>query len=333
MMARLQVPKRFVLGRMWGLVGGILLASGGEARVQVETQVDRQTITVGDPIIYTLTLIGDPYDQIQIPALGAALEQFAIRDYQEQGPAPDRQGRQVYRATYVITRYETGECQIPPIMIRWTPPGGSPQTITTEPLKIQVRSVYTGDAPDIRGAKPPVPLPKDRRRVVRLAALAAGALGLGGLALGMRRRHREAPQEVIAEPPRPPQEVALEALDRLARSDLGQAERVRELYFELSNIIRRYLESRFGIAAMERPTGLLIPELQALPLAPEVAARIESFLRACDLPKFARYQPPPTETAAHLEWARGIVLQTMVPEGTEGENGREGERRKGRGEG
>jgi len=311
-MARFRLLPWTALIGMGSLPGGFLATPGAEGRVQVDSRVDRQTITVGDPITYTLTLTGDPQDQIRIPALGAALEQFTIRDYQEQGPAPDGQGHQIYRATYVITRYETGEFQIPPVQVKWTDPGGSEHTLSTDPLTIRVRSVYTGGAADIRGAKPPVPIPRDSRQAVRLAALAAGLLGLAGAAARVRRRwRREAPEEAPAEPPRPPHEVALEALQRLAESELLRAGQIREFYFELADILRRYLESRFGVAAMERPTGLLIRELQRVPVAPEEVARIDGFLQDCDLAKFAQYRPAPEETGAHLELARQIILETM----------------------
>jgi hypothetical protein len=280
----------------------------------VDTKVDCQTITVGDPITYTLTITGDASDQIQVPALGTALERFAIRDYHEEGPTKNEQGQQVYRATYVITLYETGDFEIPSMEVKWTPAGGKEQTITTEPLRIQVKSVYTSDAADLRGAKPPALIDKDPRQAIRLGAFGGGGMVLLVGLLWLRRwlRQRGRPVEVVTEPPRPAHEVALEALDRLAESDLFREGRGREFHFELSDILRRYLESRFGVAAMERPTGLLIPELQAAQVSPEHVTRTEDFLVACDLAKFAKYQPSPAETAANLDTARRIVLDTMA---------------------
>src|SRR5690606_33651395 len=77
-----------------------------------------------------------------------------------------------------------------------------------------------------------------------------------------------------------------------------------------------YLEGRFGIDALERTTdelraALLRSEAEIAPLRPVDVIR---FLQQCDLVKFARFAPPPSEANSAIEQARGMVRATTKAE-------------------
>ena len=93
--------------------------------------------------------------------------------------------------------------------------------------------------------------------------------------------------------------LALEELAKLAAGQLVEAGRFHEFYFRLSDIVRRYLEGRFGIMAPEQTTEEFLREAGRNPVLSEVHKELlAGFLRAADMVKFARLQPSIGESEA-----------------------------------
>ena len=67
---------------------------------------------------------------------------------------------------------------------------------------------------------------------------------------------------------------------------------VREYYFRLSEIFRRYIERRFHIPAVERTTEEIMPDIVNLQeCGSALKAEMREILRYADLVKFARFCP------------------------------------------
>ena len=81
-----------------------------------------------------------------------------------------------------------------------------------------------------------------------------------------------------------PLEVALAALQQL-RQDAPPAD---EFYTRLSDIIRHYIEERFGLRAPERTTEEFLAEAT---LPTQQMTLLSAFLQEADLVKFARLRP------------------------------------------
>jgi hypothetical protein len=118
--------------------------------------------------------------------------------------------------------------------------------------------------------------------------------------------------------------LALAALQRLQQQDLIGTPHIETFYIQLSAIIRRYIEWRFGLRAPEQTTE----EFLAVVLASGglLAAHrdlLSRFLQHCDLVKFARHEPTPDDMQQTFDSARTFVEQTAdtdvrVPVGTAG---------------
>jgi len=135
-----------------------------------------------------------------------------------------------------------------------------------------------GNMTDILDIKPPFLPPAEFPWIWLLAALALLALGTLLAWLWLRCRRRERP----AAPPPPPEKVAFEALDRLASLDHDD----REFAFELSAILRRYIEQRFGFPALEMTPDELGPRLDGLDLPGELGKDVKRQERRAEPVKF-----------------------------------------------
>ena len=128
----------------------------------------------------------------------------------------------------------------------------------SEAVPVSVVSVIDDDAADIRDLKTPVDIPGG---VPWYAWLVAGLVLLAVAAAVFlyirRRRNRKDVQGTVPAIERPPEEIALENWNNWPEGVAGQG-RVKAHYSALSEILRRYLSGRYGIAAMEYTTSELL---------------------------------------------------------------------------
>jgi hypothetical protein len=305
-----------MLRRALKIVALILLWSAPVAAqlVAVDSHVDKSTIRIGDLVKYTVTVTHSDDVALQMPGLAANLGSFEIRDYAVHDPQK-KDGQVVQSIEYMISTFDVGEFEIPPLVFRYSVSGDTMEhELKTEKLKIVVESLKPSEAGDIRDIKGPESLPRNYRQLILWGSIAmAVALLLGGLYYVYRRR--KAGKGLLPkreEPQRPPHEVALQALNDLKASSLLAEGRVKEYYIQVSEIIRRYIEGRYFIIALELTTHELIENLRAADVEPGIVQRINEFLDSCDLVKFAKYQPTENENGEIVERAIEIVERTKL---------------------
>lgn len=113
-------------------------------------------------------------------------------------------------------------------------------------------------------------------------------------------------------PPPPPHERALKALGLLKEKGLIEKGLVEPFYIELSSIIRRYIEERFGLKAPEQTTEEFIREATGSRLLTmDHQALVQGFLEQCDLVKFARHSPRSEDMLAAFASAERLVRETI----------------------
>ncbi len=292
----------------------LTLAWAEEPPVTVTSAVDKSRITIGDLIEYTVKVSHRKDVKVEMPGLGANLGGFEIRDYRVDEPNQEA-GRTISVYRYTVSTFLTGDFEIPPLTIRYTLPGSAkPGTLATEKIKIRVESVKPSEAGDIRDIKPPVEIPLDWKRIAVWVGAGAGlvALAIVGFLWYRRRRQGKGLLPVRQEPPRPAHEIAFEALARLEASDLLARGEVKAFYIEVSEIIRRYVEGRYGFVALEMTTEELLDALKRAGVDTEIHELFRVFLDRCDLVKFAKYEPRAESHPEILALARQIVERTMV---------------------
>lgn len=160
---------------------------------------------------------------------------------------------------------------------------------------------------DIRGPKPLVEIPQPEEFPVGFWAGVAGGILLGVLAICLwkwwaRRKRRKSPPE-----------IALASLGKLeATRDTLAAEAFAD---QAAGTIRQYIADRFGLAAPRRTTEEFLRELAKDGAEPVIAEsdHLKSFLKSCDLAKFAGSQLDASQRGELLHAARGFVTATVNP--------------------
>lgn len=284
--------------------------------VEAATAVDRAVATTGDVITYSVTVDHDPAFEIELPEPGAEIAGFRIFDLGRAEPQESR-GRLIEARWYKLRADIVGSYVLPPVSVFYRPaesPEESPeegaaewQTIETSAIFVEVESVLPadGEVADIRGLKP---LRQVRRGPPWLwigIGLAVLVLAAGTFWVWYRR-----PRPVA--PPVPPHVLAFGELETLRGTDFDDPQSVRRFHFRISEVIRTYVEGRWGLNATDLTTEEILPELAGLTELPaDEGVRLRGFLRATDHVKFAEHRPPQSEIEQTWEAALGFVEATQ----------------------
>lgn len=306
----------------WGL-----WATTTQAGVSIESRAEPTTIRIGDVVRYTIAVSHDAATEVQLPGPGENLGAFEIRDFTLFKPRKVG-GLIREEAEYLISTYDVGEFVIPPVRVLYRSRGDTSwQELWSQPISIQVASLNPDLHGDIRDIKPPLSVPYDWRRLIVGILVALLFFGAAGAGVYLYWRHRRGLKLLPTReaPPRPAHEIALEELDALFHSDLLERGEVKLLHIRLSEIVRRYLEGRYEVRALEMTTQEILEAFGDDRLPVGVRELLAEFLSACDLVKFAKYHPGREEIEHTFHLAYQFVESTkpavseMVPSTGSGE--------------
>jgi len=167
---------------------------------------------------------------------------------------------------------------------------------------------------DIRDIKPPVGFRANSDFLI----IAAIIIALAALVFLIRffKKRLEKKKDQILNLPKPAHQIALEALEALSEENLSASGKIKEYYFRLSDIIRRYIEERFEIRAPEMTTEEFLTFLRnSGTLSGAHKNLVKEFLNLCDIVKFANYGP--TQKEIDESFAAAVKLVQETKEATE----------------
>ena len=108
----------------------------------------------------------------------------------------------------------------------------------------------------------------------------------------------------------PPYELALQELDHLKADKLCEQGHEKEFYTRLTDILRRYLQGRFGINAMEMTSTQIRHILSDNEQTRLSRRNMEQVLETADFVKFAKVRPLPDDNVRSFQSALQFVEDT-----------------------
>lgn len=193
----------------------------------------------------------------------------------------------------VVSRYDSVSTEFPPLPIQYYVAGDSvPQTVFTNPLLLTVSTVKVDTTKEMVDLKPPMAIPLTLAEIALYAGIILVCAGTAYLLYRYWKKRKLAhPGPTYTPPPRAAHVIALEQLAILKDKKLWQQGRLKEFYSEITEIIRRYIENRYRLRALEETTDEIMAGLRSVPVRPEILPPLEAILRRADLVKFAKFQP------------------------------------------
>ena len=187
--------------------------------------------------------------------------------------------------SYKITCFEDSIQKFPALVFR----NGPADIYTTNPISITVNSPNIDSAKDIKPIKDIILLPLSKDEVFSYLfvsfILLAIVLLLYFVYVKFIRKENLFDREKPADPPHV---EALKALKIAETDNLWQMGKVKEYYDRISDILRAYIEKRFGIMALEQTTKQLLQSMNELQLPEYIIQDMDEILTKSDLAKFAK---------------------------------------------
>lgn len=300
------------------LAAFLLVAPPLAAQSGIRTEIDTAAVTVGDRITMRVTVEHPAGARVEWPD-SVHLDPFEVLG-SHLGPA-EAPGDTTSSAELTLTAFHLGDLEIPSFDVPVAGPDGSEQVLHTDSFTVHVASVGGDDSGDIRDIHGPLGLPMSTLRMVLWLVLPLVAVALL-YTLARRLRPKKGGESRAALGPlaRPPHEVALEALDVLEASPLLGSGQVKAYHIEVSDILRSYVEGRFGVDALEMTTVEVLAGLERACAPERFRDGLSAFLAQCDMVKFAKVRPAPDQCRQVLELGRRLVLDT-VPSSEPAEEG------------
>jgi hypothetical protein len=287
--------------------------------VNVRSEFDSSRIWLGDQINFTVTVERPVTYLLEVPLFrDSIVKNIEIL----KGPFSDtsllKDGRIRIRQKYLVTSFDSGFYQVPPVFAELKTAAGIKRFYSDyAPLRVMRARITPPDTSmKIFDIVKPVRAPLTAGEIVPwlLIILIAVALVWYALRLIKKMRKNKTGEEpvVIAEPAHI---IALRELEKLKVAQLWQKGEIKTYYTVLSEILRQYLDNRYGISSLELTT---IETLTALTRSgfknDPCFKKLKEVLTTSDLVKFAKYSPEPSENDIHYDNAWDFVSQTRAEE-------------------
>lgn len=290
-----------------------LVRSAEKGPVKLSVRLDRAEATVPEPLKLTVAVESELGVDVTMPDLGEAFGPFAVSGSTDAEPVSNDFTTRRER-TYTLDTILPGKVELPAVTVKFADrrekADGSNAVkegeVATDTLPV---TIHSGLA-DVKGPTT-VPMPGWQRLLIWVAVIVAAMVAIALFARWWRRRRKQAAIELPKARRIVPHDWALAELDMLAAEDLVGRGRVREFYYRINWILRRYIELRFSLMAGEQTSEEFIRALRSSAVLDENHKELlRRFVAACDPVKYARHEPDSGE----IDWvqasARDFVLET-----------------------
>ncbi len=313
-------------------------AAGSQPRITAAVTPD--SVMIGDRVCFEITVDKDVMQAVMFPTFnppkpesegdGTGNEEAPSLECIEELPEDtlSQEGRRVViRKRYTLAAFDEGRYVLPA------------QVLYAD--KNIVDTLYAAEAPSISVAtfeidstavanglvdiKPQKTLRFRFGEISGWLLLALGVVALIALATYllaryMHRRGRRLADIFRPAPPPPPHVAAISALEELHNRKLWQNNQHKLYYSGLSDILRTYLDGRYGVGAMEMTTDEIVEAIRDVEMPNKCSMNLVAILREADLVKFAKAMPEAEENEENYNRAYFFVEETKpIEEQTDAE--------------
>ncbi len=282
-----------------------------------ETKLDTNAMLIGDHVGMSMKFSMPSNAKVHWPVFDTILHNIQVigRAKIDTTLSADKKNMTLSQLL-VITSYDSGFYTIPPVRFYYVvPPDTTLRFEDAGTLLLAVHAPKVDTTQAIKPIKGVMRVPVSFREILPwiLAGLVAIALVL--LVIWYIRKRKKA-EPLIRLKPRihlQPHEIALSELEKLRTRKLWQNGKIKEYHTELTDILRKYIEGRFSISALESTSSEILSDLRAGSHVEGIEMdRLKGILFTADLVKFAKSHPLPDENEGCLENAIEFVKDTIV---------------------
>ncbi len=284
---------------------------------KVEANITKDSVSIGEKLEVSITIRSKERLK-SIFLLDKGLFPVPVELLTTSSDSSFAKDNNTYNYLYEGISFDTGMFRINPVMILVSSETGK-DTLYSPELLVQVYYPEVDTSAAIKDIKGPINTPLTFAELnTEIAAGSVLILLLLAAYLIYRYLAKRRKGEIHREPELPAHVNALNRLNRLKKEKIWQQGRVKDYYSELSDIIRSYLEGRYGFSARESITTEILDSFRPWSYEDDFLMEVlEKLLITSDLVKFAKEDPGPMENETNLNNAYIFVEKTRESEKVE----------------
>lgn len=281
----------------------------------VSSQLDSASIQIGEQARLRLSVAQPTNLQVSIPILSDTITKgIEIVEMVKADTISLSDSRIQVNYDYLITSFDSGFYFIPSYTY-----AAAGDTLQTAPLGLSVTTVTVNpETDDVKAIKPIMDAPFYWSELFTWVGYFLLAFLVVSLIIFVLLKYvfkKKVPFiDQTSQPVIPPHIVALEKLEEIKVQKIWQCGDIKVFYTQVTDVLRVYLEGRFGINAMELTSDEIMALVKKEPGLNEVRAALKDLLTLADLVKFAKMVPLENENERSLLTAFDVVDKTKPVE-------------------
>ena len=282
--------------------------------VTVRSSFDSARISIGDQIRFTVTIDKPAGLKLILPVLkDTIIKNIEIIS----GPVVDSTatgGRIKIIQKYLVTSFDSGRYQVPPVFAEIKNDNGLKRFYSDYSILevMRVKIVPPDTVSKIFDIVKPYRASVTVGEVlpwVLIFALAATLVWFAVRYIKKLKRTGKEPEIIIN--PDPAHVIALRELEQLRDEKLWQSGEIKKYYTRLTEVLRQYLENRYGVFSLELTTSETLAALVKTGFKRDGSySLLKDVLTSADLVKFAKYNPEPSENESVFQESWNFILAT-----------------------
>ncbi len=258
----------------------------------IKAELDTTRVFIGDPIIWRIVVEPGKNDRVEFPDINIeneAIDILSSRQLQDQNS-----GAQI-GLEFEISAWDTGQFQTPSYSIKiFNDSKKGSYNLEVEPIYFSVLSILDNlNISEFQDIKSPVPV-KPLFPLKTFLHVTALIIIIILFVIVWKKRDKPKIIKVNYDYTEDPKERAIKRLKNLDSSLL-----TKDYYFQLSHIIREFLEYKFFIRTLEMTTQEIISSKEIFPINDDVFLDLVHFLSEADKVKYARVIPDAAKIRVH----------------------------------
>lgn len=217
-----------------------------------------------------------------------------------------------YKQRLLITGFDSGMHVVPRFIFTILPNSGTPYTIQTDSFPILVQTVAVDTTQPFKGIKGIMQVKSTWLDYIWYIIGGVILIILITVVTIYFIRNKKTAMPVIV--PQPPKETpngkAIRLLNELEQQKLWENNQPKEYHTQLVDILRIYIEERFGVNVMELTSDEILHKVALNKEMTSHRMLLSNIFYIADLAKFAKAQPTPQEHLSAMEYAKQFVMAT-----------------------
>lgn len=295
-----------------------VLSVSAATDVLVTAQADSVMLWIGEQTGITVEVSCEPGQKIEFPVYAdtivAGLE--IIPPVETDTVMLNNSRRMTVRRKYLVTSFDSAQYYIPSFAVKV-----DGEIYESDAVAVLFQSVTMSDeeASKLYGPKEIMQVPMEFREQCPMLLAIALALILYFLIsylISVFRDNKPIIRRIKVEPKVPAHTRALAEIEKLKEAKSAYSADPKEYYTKLTDIVREYINERFGFNATEMTSGEILENLRSRSDSGELK-ELAYLFETSDFVKFAKLSPQLNENDMNLMTAMEFVQSTKIEQSAE----------------